>query len=412
MDGYSQPAPPLAPPPDHCTVAVIGGGIIGCAVARELQARQPRWSVALFEREGLLATHQSSRNSGVIHSGIYYRPGSLKARLCVEGAARLYDYCERRGLPYRRCGKLVVALADHELKPLRLLAARARSNGVVGVELLDRSGLRRREPHCAGVAALYSPNTGVTDFRLLANAFAADLVELGGTVTVGCEVARIAQRPRSLLLSHRLGETRSSSAIVCAGAGATALARASGAAGEPRIVPFRGSYRELVEPSASLVGALIYPLPDPRLPFLGVHISRHLDGRVTVGPTALPQPWGEGGSGGVRGALGALAYPGLWRLGRRWWRTGARELAMSLWPEAIARAARRYLPELEPADLRPSFYGLRAQAVEPDGSLVDDFRFERYGRALYVRNAPSPAATASLAIARHIVGQAQEAFRW
>jgi L-2-hydroxyglutarate oxidase len=395
-------------------VAVVGGGIVGAAVARELATRCPAGPVVVFEREPQLATGQSGNNSGVIHSGIYYRPGSLKARLCVEGAALLYSYLERQGLPYARCGKVVVAIGWQEVGRLRELARRAAANGVRGARLIDPSELRRIEPSVRGVEALHSPNTGVTDFRALTYSLGRELLEAGGGVCLAVPVLGLAPRPRGVVVRHAFGETFARYAVVCAGAGVERLAHTAGGKREPAIVPFKGTYRELRRPSADLVRALIYPVPDPQLPFLGVHLSRHVDGSVSVGPTALLVP--SAGGGGLAQQLAGLgrlaAYPGFWRMARRWWRAGAAELGLALHPAALARRAQRYVPELDPADLGEGFAGVRAQAVGADGSLLDDFAYERLGRILLLRNAPSPAATASLALAREVVAFAGRSFGW
>jgi|SRR5579875_52658 len=415
MSSAAWPAVPTAPPPPRCAVAVVGGGIVGVALARELARNRRVGTVVLFEREPALARLQSGANSGVIHSGIYYRPGSLKARLCVEGAALLYRYLEGRGLPYRRCGKVVVAVEEAELSGLRELARRAAANGVPGARLIDRAELRRIEPAARGIEALHSPNAGVTDFRLVTHHLAGELLEAGGTICLATPVLGLAQRPRAVVIRHRFGETVARYAFVCAGAGVERLARASGGRREPAIFPFKGVYRFVRDPSAQLVRALIYPVPDPALPFLGVHLTRHLDRSVTVGPTALLVPPNEQGGGpqaAVAGAARLAGYPGLWPLAARWWRVGARELAVAITRRLLARRARRYLPELRAGDLGEPFAGVRAQAVSRRGELLDDFAYERLGRILFVRNAPSPAATASLALAGEIAAYAARSFGW
>ncbi len=390
-------------PPRECDLVVIGAGIVGLAVARELAFRHRDASVAVIEREVAIATHQTGHSSGVIHAGIYYRPGSLKARLCVEGARRLYEYCDRGEIEYRRRGKLIVAVDESELERLDALERRGHESGVPGLRRLDARELRQVEPHAAGIAALHSPETGVVDFAEVAGSFAGDLVKAGGSLHLGCQVQGIESADRGgVLVKHRSGETRAAFAIVCAGAWSDRLAVAAGASPEPRIVPFRGAYLRLRPERRELVRSLIYPVPDPELPFLGAHLTRELDGEVLLGPTAL--------MAGARDAyrltrvrprdLGStLTWPGTWKLMRRHWRTGINELRWAVSRRSYAAEARRLLPELRPADLLPGPSGVRAQALARDGTLVDDFVISETDRALHIRNAPSPAATSSLALA-------------
>jgi (S)-2-hydroxyglutarate dehydrogenase len=386
---------------DRCDIAVVGGGILGLAVARELIARQAGRSVCVLEREAEIGTHQTGHNSGVIHAGIYYAPGSLKAELCVGGAARMYDYCEERGIPFERCGKLIVATTEAELAGLEELERRGRANGVPGLRRVDADGIREIEPHATGVAALHSPETGIVDFGTVARAYAADLLEAGGEILTGCEVSSLDPGQGSLRIAHSLGVTEARHAICCAGAWADRLAVAAGADPDPRIVPFRGAYLQLVPAKRQLVRSLIYPVPDPLLPFLGVHLTKRIDGEVLIGPTALL---------GTAGLGRTLAWPGSWRLFRKWWRTGIEEIRHAASRRAFVAAAARYVPELRRFDVEPSFAGVRAQAVARDGGLVDDFVFSATERALHVRNAPSPAATSSLAIAARIADEAERAF--
>ena len=387
--------------PERCDIAVVGGGILGLAVARELSLRRPRASICVFEREERLGAHQTGHNSGVVHAGIYYAPGSLKARLCVEGAARLYEYCEGAGVPYERCGKLIVATDSSELPGLDELERRGRANGVEGLRRVDADGIREIEPHATGVAGLHSPGTGIVDFPAVAAAYAEDLRGAGGTLALGCEVQGLSPSPRSIRVRHSRGETEAGHAICCAGAWSDRLAVASGADPDPRIVPFRGAYLKLVPEKRDLVRSLLYPVPDPSLPFLGVHLTRQVGGEVLIGPTALL---------GASGLGRTLAWPGSWRMFRRWWRTGAVELRHAASRRSFVAAAARYLPELEAADVVPAFAGVRAQAVARDGGLVDDFVFSSTERTLHVRNAPSPGATSSLAIATRVADEAERAF--
>jgi len=382
--------------PGECDLAVVGGGIVGLAVARELTARRPGLDAVVLEREQEIGLHQTSRNSGVVHAGIYYEPGSLKAKLCVSGSRRLYDYCEERGIPHVRCGKLIVARNGGELAGLDELERRGRENGVPGLRRLGGGELAELEPHARGAGALHSPATGIVDFRAVARSFAAELAERGTPVVTGCGVERLEPRRERVALVHGQGETRARFAVLCAGAAADRLAVSAGAPGDPRIVPFRGAYLKLRPERRELVRGLIYPVPDPRLPFLGVHLTRHVDGEVSLGPTALLAPRAR-----------SLAWPGTWRMARRFWRTGASELRHALSRASLAREAARYVPELQPSDLEPYFTGLRAQALRRDGGLVDDFLVHESPRALHVRNAPSPAATSVLALAELIADRAE-----
>jgi (S)-2-hydroxyglutarate dehydrogenase len=399
--------------PTSCDLAIVGGGIVGLAVARELIARDPQASVCVLERESDIGTHQTGHNSGVIHSGVYYVPGSLKARLCVEGAREMYEYCEQRGIATERCGKVIVATDRSELDRLDELERRGKANGVPGLRRIDAAGIEELEPHARGIAGLHSPNTGIADFPAVARAYAADVRDAGGIVATGCEVQDVEVSGRSLLLTHSHGTTEATNVIFCAGAWADRLAVAAGADPDPRIVPFRGAYLRLAPGRRELVRSLIYPVPDPSLPFLGVHLTKHIDGDVLIGPTALMAGARDAyrlGTLNRRDVLDTLLWPGTWKMLANWWRTGVTELRHAALRSAFVRAAARYVPELQVDDVEPAFAGVRAQALGRDGRLVDDFVFSHTDRALHVRNAPSPAATSSLAIARHVVDEAQRAF--
>jgi 2-hydroxyglutarate dehydrogenase len=399
--------------PERCDLAVVGGGIVGLAVARELSDRNPRASVCVLEREAELASHQTGHNSGVIHAGIYYEPGSLKARLCVQGARELFDYCAARGIAHERCGKLILATNSSELSRLGELERRGKANGVSGLRRVDAASIARIEPHARGLAGLYSPSTGIADFPAVARAYARDVLDAGGTVATGSTVTDVEIKTRSLLLVHSRGRIEAGHAIFCAGAWADRLAVAAGAEADPRIVPFRGAYLRLVPERRHLVRSLIYPVPDPSLPFLGVHLGRQIDGEVLIGPTALIAGARDAyrlGTVRRRDVLDTLTWPGTWRMLARFWRTGVGELQRAVLRKAFVRAVARYVPELGVGDVEPSFAGVRAQALGRDGRLLDDFVFSRTERALHVRNAPSPAASASLAIARYLADEAERVF--
>lgn len=395
----------------HDTI-VVGGGILGLAVAREILARRPGERVLVVEREAAPAAHQSSHNSGVIHGGIYYPPGSLKARLCVEGAARMYAYCEANAIEVRRTGKLIVALRTDELPALEALERRAHANGVAGVRRLDADGLRAIEPHAAGIAALHAPGTGIVDFGAVCRRLAVDVSAGGGELRCGWAVSGVSAAGRAITLRSATGdEIRAARAIFCAGLWSDRLAVLAGADPDPRIAPFRGAYLQLRPARRTLVRGLIYPVPDRRLPFLGVHLTARIDGAVLVGPSALLA--GARDAYDLRTVRAAdlrdtLAWPGTWRMARRWWRTGLGEAHRAASHAAFAAAAARYVPEIAPGDLVPAFAGVRAQAVARDGRLVDDFLLSATPRAIHVRNAPSPAATSALALACLIVDQADQ----
>ena len=395
-------------------IVVVGGGILGLATARELGARRPAASVTVLEKEPAVGLHQTGRSSGVVHRGVYYAPGSLKARLCVEGAAELLRYCDEREIAVLRCGKLVVATTPAEISRLDELHARSVANGVPGVERVGPERIRELEPHAAGIAALHSPETSVVDFRLVAEALAADVVAAGGEVLTGREVTAFVRRPRSLAVLTTGGPVEAAHVVVCGGVQADRLAALSGGPREPRIVPFRGDYLVLRPEARHLVRGLVYPVPDPAFPFLGVHTTVRPDGAVWLGPNAVlalaRERYGRW-SVRPRDAWDALAAPGLRRLARSHWRTGLAEVARDHSVRLLVAEARKLLPGLEAAHVERGPSGIRAQALGPDGGLVDDFVFDGDDRLLHVRNAPSPGATSALAIAREIVDRAEQAWR-
>ncbi len=389
---------------DYC---VVGGGIVGVATAARILERWPGVGVLVVEKEGRVGVHQSGHNSGVVHSGIYYEPGSLKARLCREGARWTKEFAVGEGIPYRECGKLLVATDLGERGRMRGLYERAVANGV-GVELLDAGELRRREPRIAGVGALFVPGTGIVDYGRVTEALAGRVRAAGGEFAMGAEVTAVEEDSDGVTVAGPAGSWRARRMVACAGLQADRVARMAGVAVGLRIVPFRGEYYRLPPARSDLVSTLIYPIPNPELPFLGVHLSPTIDGELTVGPNAVLGLAREGyrkGSIDLRDARDVLGYRGFHRVAAANVRTGLRELRNSVFKRGYLAECRRYCPELTIADLLPRPAGIRAQAVLPDGTLVHDFLIERTERSVHVLNAPSPAATSALPIAEHIVGQ-------
>jgi L-2-hydroxyglutarate oxidase len=388
----------------QCDTAIIGGGIVGLATAMAMvEAGHP--SVLVLEAEDHLAAHQSGRNSGVIHAGLYYRPGSLKARLCVEGREALYRFCDEHGITWRRCGKVVVATSAAEIPALDELERRGRANGLQGLRRLSADELREHEPHAAGIAGLHVAETGVVDYAAVTRAYAEVVRDAGGEILLGARVRRALDDGGRLVLETAQGAVRCRRLVNCAGLHADRVARTCGARPGCRIVPFRGEFWRIAADRAHLVRNLIYPVPDPRLPYLGVHLTRRIEGWVEAGPNAVLTLNRHGyrrGRPRAADALEVLGYRGFWRMAGCHWRSGLGELRRSLSRRAFARQARRLVPELATGDLEPGAAGVRAQAVDPDGSLVDDFRIVRSGTAVHVLNAPSPAATASISIGRFI----------
>jgi L-2-hydroxyglutarate oxidase LhgO len=396
-------------------VVVIGAGVIGLAVSRELLQRFRNLKLAVLDKEPAVGQHQSGHNSGVLHSGIYYAPGSLKARLCVQGQRELYAYCEQKGIPTDRCGKVIVATDESELPRLDNLLQRGTANGVEGLEMIGPERLREIEPHCVGTRALWSPNTGIVDFSRVVRAYADDVREAGGEVLPGFGVENFIDRPAEVILATTAGDVSAKHVIACAGLHADRLARMSGAPRDPRIVPFRGDYWVLRPDRRDLARNLIYPVPDPAFPFLGVHFTRRLDdGSVWLGPNAVLAFAREGYRRldlRPRDLAEAVTYSGFRTLAAKFWQTGLQEMVRDFSKEAFLKSLQRYIPELTLADLLPGPSGVRAQALGPDGQLVDDFVFNTQGnRIVHVRNAPSPGATSSLAIGRVIADTAQQAF--
>ena len=390
---------------------VVGGGIVGLATALRLLEARPALRIVVVEREAELASHQSGHNSGVVHAGLYYAPGSLKARLCRDGKAELEAFCERHGIPLGHPGKLVVALGEDELGRLDALRGRAEANGVPGLEAVGPERIREIEPHAAGIRGLWSPSTGIVDYRRVALAYADEVRAHGGSVRLATRVVGIDRRPDGLVVRTTRGELAPSWVVACAGLWSDRVAAMTGDAGPgtPRIVPFRGDYYTLSAEARPLVRGLIYPVPDPRFPFLGVHFTRRIDGEVWAGPNAV-LAFARAGYRrrdlSVPDLAATLAYPGFLRLAGRYLGTGLAEMWRDWVKPAFVAQLRRYLPELRAEQLTFGPSGVRAQALARDGTLVDDFDLGGRDRILHVRNAPSPAATASLAIGRELASRA------
>lgn len=398
---------------DIYDIVVVGAGILGLATARELLLRHPSLRLLVVEKESEVAEHQTGHNSGVLHSGLYYLPGSLKARLCRSGKALIEQYAEEHEIAVDRCGKLIIATKSEELPALEELHRRGTTNGVPELQMLGPAGLRDIEPHAIGVRALWSPSTAIVDFRAVAHAMAADIVDSGGQIRLNFEISTITREPGRLLLGTGLDTVACRNVIACAGLQADRLSSMTGSRTEETMVPFRGSYYVLAPSARNLVRGLIYPVPDPRFPFLGIHLTRRIDGEVLAGPNAVLAYRREGYRRRdlrISEVRSVLADPGFRKLARRHWKMGLAETWRDWDKLAFTRAVRRFVPELRAHDLLRGPSGVRAQAIDPDGSLVDDFRIGSERTIMHVRNAPSPAATASVAIARHLVDQAELQF--
>jgi L-2-hydroxyglutarate oxidase len=403
----SRPSPNRAADSERYDLAVVGAGIVGLAVAREFLRRRTGSNLIVIDKQASVGYHQTGHNSGVIHSGVYYKPGSLKARLCVEGARLMYEFCDANAIPYERCGKLIVAVRDDELPRLAELEARGHANGVAGLRQVQAGEIAEIEPECRGHAALHSPGTGIVDYGAVARAMERELRGMGVTFALGCTVSAVRREHGQTVLAHAEGSYRAASSILCAGLWSDRLAVSAGASPDPRIVPFRGAYLRLAPGQPPVVRGMVYPVPDPELPFLGVHVTRHIDGHVMLGPTAM--------LAGARDAynaltlrpqdlLSTLSWPGTWIVAKKFWRTGIGELRMAASRKAFVRACAQYVPVIESMRIDPGVIsGVRAQAVGRDGQLLDDFAISQTPGATHVRNAPSPAATSSLALARELV---------
>ncbi len=395
-------------------VIVVGAGIVGLATAHALTSRRPGLSVTVLDKEGAVAQHQTSHNSGVVHSGLYYRPGSLRARLCVSGVAMMREFCAAHDLPYQEVGKVVVATEPDELPRLATLLDRGTANGVPGLELIGPERIKEIEPHAVGIQAIHSPHTAIIDFPAVARRLSELVVAEGGEVRLGVRVEGMRATGSGVTVSTDEGPLEAGHVITCAGVQADRIARQAGAdVSDVRIVPFRGEYYLLREERTDLVKGLIYPVPDPALPFLGVHLTRTVHGEVEAGPNAVFALSRDGyGAFDVRLAdvADAVTFPGLWSMASRFWRVGAYELYRSFSKTAFVEALQRLVPELGMSDVHRGGAGVRAQALGRDGRLLDDFVIRESERAIHVINAPSPAATASLAIAEHLVDTAVERF--
>lgn len=412
----SEPGPSAS----HYDLAIVGAGIVGLATAREFLLRQPALHVIVLEKETAIARQQSGHNSGVIHSGIYYAPGSLKARACVEGHRAMLAFCREQGIPFELCGKVIVALDESELPRLEDLYQRGIKNGVQGLEFIGPERLRELEPYAAGIKAIHSPNTGIIDYVQVAQAYARQVREHGGEIVTGCEVTTLtALEGQSALGIRQAGvvtletEIHARYVITCGGLQSDKLSRMSGKDSQVHIIPFRGDYYVLRPEKRHMVRGLVYPVPDPRFPFLGVHFTRRLDGEVWAGPNAVLAFAREGyGRWRVNPAdlWEVLSFGGFWKMAAQYWKMGLAEMYRDYVKEAYVKELQRYMPELRAADLLPGPSGVRAQALSADGRLVDDFLIQRGENVVHVQNAPSPAATSSLVIARMIVDEAQSSF--
>ena len=394
-------------------IVIIGGGILGLSTAMQLLERSPQWRVAVVEKEEELATHQTGHNSGVMHSGIYYRPGSHKAQFCVAGLNNMIKFCEENEIEFQQCGKVIVALHESELGRLQDLYERGTANGVPDLEIVGPERLKEIEPHTAGVRALWAPHTGIVDFTKVAAAFANKFQQAGGDIFTGAAVKKITRSTGSVALETTKGTLQAKYLINCAGLYADKVASMTGENVGVRIIPFRGEYYTLRQESHHLVSGLIYPVPDPQFPFLGVHFTRNIKGHVEAGPNAVMALRREGyrkRDFSLGDSLGNLAYPGFWKMALKYWKIGMGEVYRSYSRRVFLRDLQRLLPEIQNSDLASGGSGGRAQAVARDGSLLDDFSIIQSGDAIHVLNAPSPGATSSLAIGEHIAGLAIENF--
>ena len=388
------------------TIAIIGGGIVGLATGLELTRRFPGIALSIIEKEPAVARHQTSHNSGVIHSGIYYKPGSLKALLCVEGAKAMVNFCQQNEIPYEICGKVIVATSDDELPRLKELYLRGQGNRLEGLRMLHAGEIREIEPHAAGIQGIHVPSTGIVNYSRVAQKYAELITAAGGTIRLSHEVTGLKRNGGSTIVETTQGPVEADLVINCAGLHSDRISRLANARLDLAIIPFRGEYYDLAPEKHHYVRGLIYPVPDPRFPFLGVHFTRRIGGGVEAGPNAVLALKREGYSKTSfqpRDLFESVTFPGFWIMAAKYWRTSVGEYHRSWSKRAFVRALQRLMPELTGDDLVPGGSGVRAQALESDGKLVDDFRFAYTDGIVHVCNVPSPAATASLAIGRHIV---------
>jgi len=398
-------------PDRSADLLIIGGGIVGLATALNAVTRFPQLQVTVVEKEDQIAAHQTGHNSGVIHSGIYYRTGSLKAKNCVAGAASMKLFCQEHGVPYEECGKLVVATSTEEVPRLEQLHQRGIANGVAGLRMLSRQEFREIEPHCNGVAALHVPSTGIVDYVVVAQKYAELISRAGGEIVCGAKVTGFRGQDGHNVVESTAGSFGAKVVINCAGLYSDTIAKLAGAHIELQIIPFRGEYYEVAPEKRYLVKNLIYPVPDPRFPFLGVHFTRRVNGSVEAGPNALLALRREGYDGAspdVSEAAEILRFDGFWKMARKYWRKGAAEQYRSIVKSAFAAALQKMVPELTESDLTTGGSGVRAQAVDRNGNLLDDFYFVCTPAMIHVCNVPSPAATASLEIGREVVDRLAE----
>jgi (S)-2-hydroxyglutarate dehydrogenase len=400
-------------PDQSFDIVIIGGGIVGLSTAMQARRSFPRLRLLLVEKEDRVARHQSGHNSGVIHSGIYYKPGSLKARLCVEGAAAMVAFCREHAIPVDICGKIIVATTAEEIPRLKGLLERGQANGIGGLKLLDKAQALEIEPHCGGVGWLHVPGTGITDYVAVCQKYAELIVAQGGTVNTGTEVTSIARGNGETVIETSRGSLSTKYVINCAGLHSDRVSRMAGEKTEVTIVPFRGEYYDLTPERENLVRALLYPVPDLRFPFLGVHFTRRVGGGVDAGPNAVLALKREGyrrTDFSLQDAATTFAYSGFWHMAGKYWRSGVGEFYRSFHKPAFVRALQTLVPDVRSADLVADGAGVRATAVSRDGSLVDDFQFLCSQNMLHVWNVVSPAATASLPIGREILQMAQRGF--
>ncbi|MEO6834311.1 MAG: L-2-hydroxyglutarate oxidase [Candidatus Tumulicola sp.] len=394
-------------------IAIVGGGIVGLATGREILARHPHLKLIVLEKDDVLATQQTGHNSGVIHSGIYYTPGSLKAKLCVEGRKSLWEYCDAKGIPYKNVGKLIVATEEAELPLLDDLYGRGLANGIENLQIVDAKGIAEREPHCRGIKAIYSPVTGIVDYGEVARGFGQDVLAAGGTIETGHEVTAIQRKGPTSIVRAKRGDVEAKYVITCGGLQADRLAKMTGGKSDPKIVPFRGDYLILRPEKRYLVKGNIYPVPDPAFPFLGVHFTPRMNGDIWLGPNAVLAFAREGYKFTTirpRDLAETLTYSGFIKMAGKYLSTGLGEMYRDVVRGAYVKALQRYIPELTVRDTLPGPSGVRAQAMMADGALVDDFVFDGDAGVVHVRNAPSPAATSSLAIGRFIADDADRRF--